>query len=154
MSVQATVLNLLLELRRRLGLTYLFISHDLSVVERLCDRVAVMYLGHIVESAPAREIFTRPLHPYTRALLAAVPRLEPAMPEIRHRAVGEPPSAVHLPPGCVFSNRCPHVEAACRAAQPMPENLGEGHRVACRRWRAIEPERLVDLKRAEAALTG
>src|SRR5277367_5200095 len=140
MSVQATVLNLLLELRQRLGLTYLFISHDLSVVERLCDRVAVMYLGHIVEFAPAPEIFFRSLHPYTRALLAAVPRLEPAAPEAPDRVVGEPPSAVHLPPGCVFSNRCPYVEPSCRQAQPAPESAGEYHQVACRRWPAIEPE--------------
>jgi oligopeptide/dipeptide ABC transporter ATP-binding protein len=155
MSVQATVLNLLLELRQRLGLTYLFISHDLSVVERLCDRVAVMYLGHIVEFAPAREIFNRPLHPYTRALLASVPRLAPAAPEARNRVVGEPPSTVHLPPGCVFSNRCPHVEAACLQAQPIPENVGESHRVACRRWPAIEPERDVSRKNVKTtALTG
>ncbi len=112
MSVQATILNLLLEMRRRLGLTYLFISHDLSVVERLCDRVAIMYLGRIVELASAEEIFARPLHPYTRALLAAAPRLDPEPRRVSQRVVGEPPSAAALPPGCVFATRCPHIEAS------------------------------------------
>jgi oligopeptide/dipeptide ABC transporter ATP-binding protein len=148
MSVQATVLNLLLELRRRRGLTYLFISHDLSVVERLCDRVAIMYLGRIVELASAEEIFARPLHPYTRVLLAAAPRLEPEPRRVRQPAAGEPPSAARLPPGCVFSTRCPHVEPACHAVQPVIELAAPGHQVACRRWRefgmepAAKPERV------------
>jgi oligopeptide/dipeptide ABC transporter ATP-binding protein len=140
MSVQATVLNLLLELRRRLGLTYLFISHDLSVVERLCDRVAIMYLGRIVELAPADEIFARPLHPYTQALLAAAPRLHPEPRGVRQPVSGEPPSAAHLPPGCVFSPRCPYAEPACGKAQPITELAAPGHQVACRRWRDIRPE--------------
>jgi oligopeptide/dipeptide ABC transporter ATP-binding protein len=138
MSVQATVLNLLLELRGRFGLTYLFISHDLSVVRRFCGRVAIMYLGRIVELAEADEIFAVPRHPYTRALLAAVPRLDG--PQRRPVAIaGEPPSAARLPPGCVFSSRCPHVEDACRERQPELEQDGE-HAVACRRWRDILPE--------------
>ncbi len=139
MSVQATVLNLLLDLRRRLGLTYIFISHDLSVVKRLCDRVAIMYLGQIVEEAPASEIFARPLHPYTRALLVAAPRLERSPAEKRRALEGEPPSATRLPPGCVFSNRCPHAQPACAAERPATENAAADHRVACRRWRDILP---------------
>jgi oligopeptide/dipeptide ABC transporter ATP-binding protein len=137
MSVQATVLNLLLELRERFGLTYLFISHDLSVVKRFCGRVAIMYLGHIVELASAAEIFAAPRHPYTRALLAAVPRLDgerlaaPPLP-------GEPPNATRLPPGCVFSSRCAHVEPGCRERQPALS--GEtSHDVACWRWRDLMP---------------
>ena len=139
MSVQATVLNLLLELRRRVGLTYLFISHDLSVVERFCDRVAIMYLGRIVELAPANEIFARPLHPYTRALLAAAPRLDPEPRGVRQPVAGEPPSAARLPPGCVFAPRCPYAEPACGEGQPASEFAAPGHRVACRRWRDIRP---------------
>ena len=140
MSVQATVLNLLLELRRRVGLTYLFISHDLSVVERFCDRVAIMYLGRIVELAPADEIFSRPLHPYTRALLAAAPRLDPEPRGVRQPVAGEPPSAARLPPGCVFSPRCPYAEPVCGESQPATEFAASGHRVACRRWRDIRPQ--------------
>ncbi|MBV9858902.1 MAG: ABC transporter ATP-binding protein [Alphaproteobacteria bacterium] len=139
MSVQATVLNLLLELRGRFDLTYLFISHDLSVVERLCDRVAIMYLGRVVELAPTARLFARPRHPYTRALLAAVPRLDPHAARLSAAIEGEPPSAGRPPPGCVFSSRCRHAEPECR--EVMPELQDEaGHAVACRRWRDILPD--------------
>ncbi|HKM72121.1 MAG TPA: ABC transporter ATP-binding protein [Stellaceae bacterium] len=124
MSVQAMVLNLLLELRERLGLTYLFISHDLSVVERFCDRVAIMYLGRIVKLAPTGKIFASSRHPYTRALLSAVPRLAPEPRRAARPMQGEPPSAAaRLPAGCVFSNRCPYVEPAYAAAEPAPEEF-------------------------------
>jgi oligopeptide/dipeptide ABC transporter ATP-binding protein len=136
MSVQATVLNLLLQLRERFGLTYLFISHDLSIVRRFCDRVAIMYLGRIVETAPAAVLFAAPRHPYTRALLEAVPQLE-ARAERRPVALqGDPPSAARLPPGCVFSTRCRHAVPGCREGEPeLEENLG--HSVACWRWREL-----------------
>jgi len=136
MSVQATILNLLLDIRAHRDLTYLFISHDLSVIRRLCDRVAVMYLGRLVELAPAAALFGRPLHPYTRALLAAAPRLEPgglATVPIR----GEPPSASRIPPGCRFAARCPYVEPACRAEDQVLADAELGHAVACRRWSEI-----------------
>ncbi len=145
MSVQATVLNLLLELRARFGLTYLFISHDLSVVKRFCDRVAIMYLGRIVELATGAEIFAEPRHPYTRALLNAVPRLDGDISRRAPPLEGEPPSASRLPPGCVFSGRCPHVESACREHEPElstpPDQSQDAHAVACWRWRDTLPER-------------
>ncbi|WP_145145046.1 ABC transporter ATP-binding protein [Roseomonas gilardii] len=142
MSVQATVLNLLLGLRERFGLTYLFISHDLSVVRRLCDRVAIMYLGRVVELALVHTVFTAPLHPYTRMLLTAAPSLDPAS---RTRAAvleGEPPSAARLPPGCAFATRCPHALNRCEAEDPSLQAADDGRQVACHRWREIMPQRL------------
>src|SRR6266436_1623079 len=112
MSVQATVLNLLLDLRERFSLTYLFISHDLSVVERLSDRVAIMYLGRIVETAPAKALFAASTHPYTRTLLAAAPRLAGRCASDHIAVRGDPPSAALVSPGCAFADRCPISEAA------------------------------------------
>jgi len=139
MSVKATVLNLLLELRRRLGLTYLFISHDLSVVERFCDRAAIMYLGRIVELAPTRQIFALPRHPYTRALLSA------ALGSRRGRST-LPGSKVNRPApracrrAASFSSRCHYAEPACSATEPALEDAALGHQVACRRWQELRPE--------------
>ena len=124
-SVQSQVLNLMVRLQRERGLTYVFISHDLSVVEHVSDRVAIMYLGRIVEQGPVERIFERPAHPYTRALLEAIPAPDPKQ---RHRAVpveGESPSAISPPAGCAFHPRCPFAIAACREAVPPLEAVAE-----------------------------
>jgi oligopeptide/dipeptide ABC transporter ATP-binding protein len=136
MSVQATVLNLLASLQQLYGLTYIFISHDLSVVRRFCDRVAIMYLGRVVENAPATEVFARPVHPYTRALLAATPRLS-GRPRDVAPALDEPPSARRLPRGCPFASRCPMAQSACTEAEPGLQAVSPRHEVACRRWREM-----------------
>ena len=137
LSVQATVLSLIADLKARLGLTYLLISHDLSVVERMCDRVAIMYLGRIVEAGSARAIFEAPRHPYTRALLAAAPRLEPGRQLGGGILEGEPPSPRKLPSGCAFRTRCPHAAPHCADVVPALEPAASGHDVACLRWREI-----------------
>ena len=134
-SIQAQVLNLLQDLKRQLGLTMLFIAHDLRIIEHLSDRVAVMYLGRIVEIGPRANIYSNPRHPYTRALLAAVPQPDPRRRTQRmaQRMVigGEVPSPLRPPPGCPFHPRCPHAEAVCRSVIPPLEVGGGGHAVAC-----------------------
>ena len=134
LSVQATVLSLIADLKARLGLTYLLISHDLSVVERMCDRVAIMYLGRIVEAGPARAIFEAPRHPYTRALLAAAPRLEPGRQLGGGILEGEPPSPRKLPSGCAFRTRCPH---AARTMRRCRAGAGAGGQRPRRRLPAL-----------------
>jgi peptide/nickel transport system ATP-binding protein len=131
-SIQAQVLRLLADLRRDLGLAMLFISHDLPVVRHLCDRVAVMYLGRVVEEGSVQEVFARPLHPYTRALLSATPRLDPARRAARILLPGEPPSPADPPSGCAFRTRCRHATAACAEAVPPLRPFG-ARRVACLR---------------------
>ncbi len=133
-SVRAQVVNLLRELQRELGLTYLFIAHDLPLVEHLSDRIAVMYLGRVVELAPAHALYARPLHPYTRALLAAVPAPVRRAPGKRRAVLGgDVPSPVDPPPGCAFHPRCPHPEKddACTAEIPPLERLMTGRFAAC-----------------------
>ncbi|MFG1396088.1 ABC transporter ATP-binding protein [Roseixanthobacter pseudopolyaromaticivorans] len=130
-SVQAQILNLLVDLQRTLGIAFLFISHDLSVVEYICDRVAVMYLGRVVEMADRETLFRAPAHPYTRALLDAVPRLVPAPVRRPAPLAGDLPSPYAPPPGCHFHTRCPHAAARCRSEAPALRALEDGHRVAC-----------------------
>ncbi|MDT7835931.1 ABC transporter ATP-binding protein [Aquabacterium sp. OR-4] len=130
-SIQAQVINLLEDLQHKLGLTYVFIAHDLSVVEHTSDRVAVMYLGRIVELATAQALYTRPQHPYTEALLSAVPIPDPTVRRQRIRLQGDVPSPINPPPGCHFHTRCPHAEARCRSESPTLRDVGEGHWVAC-----------------------
>jgi oligopeptide/dipeptide ABC transporter ATP-binding protein len=136
LSVQATVLRLLRDLQARLGLTYLFISHDLSVVRRLCDRVAIMYLGRIVEIAPTEEVFSTPRHPYTRVLLAASPRLDSELVQ-NAPVLGEPPKPGAVPAGCAFHPRCPAAEPQCALRRPEPERVTTNHLVSCLRWREL-----------------
>ena len=134
-SIQAQVLNLFMDLREQLGLTYLFISHDLSVVEHIADRVAIMYLGRIVESAATEDIFSKPLHPYTKALLAEAPRLDQRRRDFAP-IEGEIPSPLDPPPGCYFNPRCPKATDICRSQAPLLEDVGQGRSVACHHWQS------------------
>ncbi|GAA5176796.1 peptide ABC transporter ATP-binding protein [Niveibacterium umoris] len=129
-SIQAQVLNLLMDLQRDTGVAYVFISHNLSVVEHIADEVMVMYLGRVVEQGPTRVVFDTPRHPYTRALLAATPRLDPAERGQRVSVIGEPPSPLAPPPGCAYAGRCPLAQARCTAEVPLLRDVG-GLRVAC-----------------------
>jgi oligopeptide/dipeptide ABC transporter ATP-binding protein len=130
-SVQAQVLNLLVGLKRDLGLTYIFIAHSLAVVSYIADRVAVMYLGRIVELAPSETIQSAPLHPYTVSLLAAVPDASARVRRARHHLAGEPPSPMHLPSGCRFRSRCVAAQAICAEREPTLARQADGHLVAC-----------------------
>jgi peptide/nickel transport system ATP-binding protein len=131
-AIQAQILNLLRRLQREFGLTYLFISHDLGVVQYMCDEIAVMYLGQIVEQADRISLFKRPLHPYTWALLSAVPSADPArIGAERIRLQGDPPSPIDPQPGCRFAGRCPFAEARCRTETPALRHIAGNHRVAC-----------------------
>jgi oligopeptide transport system ATP-binding protein len=132
-SIQAQVVNLLEDLQQKLGLTYLFISHDLGVVQHMCDSIAVMYMGKIVEHADRRSLFENPLHPYTSALLSAVPSLDKNRRAETKRILipGDAPDPVDLPTGCRFANRCPVAQDQCRTQEPPLVSVANGHRIAC-----------------------
>jgi len=134
-SIQAQILNLLAKLTRKMGLSLIFIAHDLSVVKHISDRVAVMYLGKIVELGTAVEVIERPRHPYTRALVSAIPVPDPDVERNRRRIVlpGDPPSPLNPPPGCAFHPRCPHAIDACRTTVPKLERLEDGREASCLR---------------------
>jgi peptide/nickel transport system ATP-binding protein len=142
-AVQAQILNLLRKLQADFGLTFLFISHDLGVVQHMCDSIAVMYMGKIVEHADRISLFNNPLHPYTKALLSAVPSVDKKRREQTKRILipGDPPDPLALPEGCRFANRCPVAQDRCKAEQPALKQIAEGHKVACHLVdeRAISP---------------
>ncbi|MDR3164894.1 MAG: ABC transporter ATP-binding protein [Synergistaceae bacterium] len=137
-SIQAQIVNLLMSLQSRLNLTYLFISHDLSMVKYICERVAVMYLGIIVESAPSDRLYDEPRHPYTKALMSAIPIADPTRERERERIIlaGDVPSPIDPPPGCRFAGRCPQARTECRNASPELLEVSDGHYVACRHERS------------------
>jgi peptide/nickel transport system ATP-binding protein len=132
-AIQAQILNLLRQLQAKFGLTYLFISHDLGVVQYMCDEIAVMYLGQIVEQADRMSLFTEPLHPYTWALLSAVPSADPTLRDRtdRIRLQGDPPSPIDPPPGCRFASRCPFSQELCTRETPPLRPITDNHAVAC-----------------------
>ena len=137
-SIQADILNLLKTLQKELNLTYLFISHDLSVVAHTCDEVAVMYLGRIVEHAPTRELFSNPKHPYTKALLSSIPSIDPDKQNKAIELKGEIPSSMNPPSGCVFHTRCQYVNENCKNTVPQLEKLnGSDHQASCLRIKEI-----------------
>ena len=136
-SVQAQILNLMLDLQQQLGLTYLFVAHDLSVVKHVSDRVAVMYVGQIVEMADTAPLFTAPRHPYTEALLSAVPKPDPRLRAQRIVLEGEVADAAHPPSGCYFHPRCSYAVERCRVETPALEHVAPGHFVACHRAREL-----------------
>jgi len=130
-SIQAQVINLLEDLQQEFRLSYIIIAHDLAVVEHICDRIAVMYLGRIVEIARDKDLYTSPLHPYTIALLSAIPMPDPNVTKKRIILEGDVPNPMHPPPGCNFHTRCSHAKEICRASVPTLKDVGDGHLVAC-----------------------
>ena len=139
MSIQAQVLNIFRELQKDLGLSYLFISHDMSVIKHVSDRIAVMYLGKIVELADKKALFDNTMHPYTRALMNSIPIPDPTVPSMKAELTGEPPSPINPPKGCAFHERCPYATEKCSCETPVLCDRGNGHMVACH----LLPEQLV-----------
>jgi oligopeptide transport system ATP-binding protein len=156
-SIRAQVINLMQDLQRRLGLSYVLIAHDLAVVKHIADRVAVMYLGKIVELAPTRTLFRRPRHPYTRALLNAIPAPDPRLRRPRALLEGDVPSPINPPPGCRFHTRCAFAVERCRVEEPLLIADADGHATACHLWpeiadrvgSGVEGHRLPDNPRLE-----
>ena len=132
-SIRAEILKLMLKLRDEFGLSYLFITHDLATARHMCHRIAIMYLGKIVEMAPMEKLIREPLHPYTEALLAAVPVPDPTAEKVRVLIRGEVPSPLNPPPGCRFHTRCPYATEKCRREEPKLVEVEMGHLVACHR---------------------
>jgi len=130
-SIQAQIINLLLDLQEKFGLSYLFISHDLRIVRHISDHVAVMYLGKIIEEATREEVYSHPSHPYTQALLLAIPVPDPARRKKKSSLSGDVPSPMNPPPGCSFHPRCPHMENRCKEEVPLPREITPGHKAAC-----------------------
>ena len=149
-SIQAQVINLLDDLQDDFGLSYVFIAHDLSVVRHVSDRIAVMYLGKIVEVSPSKELYTKPIHPYTEALLGAIPIPDPEENRARERAVvgGEPPNPIDPPSGCRFHTRCPHATEVCSRVEPPLSTYSNGHLAACHHPLNVPDDELKDVDRS------
>jgi oligopeptide/dipeptide ABC transporter ATP-binding protein len=152
-SVQAQIVNLLDDLQDQLGLAYLFVAHDLSVVRHVSDRIAVMYLGKLMEVSPAEELYTKPIHPYTSALLEAIPIPDPRRNRERDRSVvaGEPPNPIDPPSGCVFHPRCPRATDVCRTVQPPLTRYSGGHLAACHHPLSVSADELATAERSDAS---
>jgi oligopeptide/dipeptide ABC transporter ATP-binding protein len=152
-SVQAQIINLLDDLQDSFGLTYMFVAHDLSVVRHVSDRIAVMYLGKLMEVSPAEELYTKPIHPYTVALLAAVPIPDPKENRARERVVvaGEPPNPIDPPSGCVFHPRCPHATDLCRTVEPPLVEYPNGHLAACHHPQNVSGEEIAAAKKSPSS---
>ena len=150
-SVQAQIINLLDDLQEDLGLTYMFVAHDLSVVRHVSDRIAVMYLGKLMEVSPAEELYTKPIHPYTEALLGAVPVPDPRENRARKRVTvtGEPPNPIDPPSGCVFHPRCPHATDVCREVEPPLARYANGHLAACHHPQQVSSEEIRAAERSD-----
>ena len=150
-SIQAQVINLLDELQDELHLSYMFVAHDLSVVRHVSDRIAVMYLGKVMEVSPAEELYDKPIHPYTSALLAAIPIPDPQMNRDRERITisGEVPNPINPPAGCRFHPRCPRASDICRTAEPPLTEYANGHLAACHHPQAVSAEEIAAATRSE-----
>jgi len=150
-SVQAQIINLLDDLQDDFGLTYMFVAHDLSVVRHVSDRIAVMYLGKLMEVSPAEELYTKPIHPYTEALLGAVPVPDPRENRARKRVAvtGEPPNPIDPPSGCVFHPRCPHATDVCREVEPPLVRYANGHLAACHHPQQVSSEEIRAAERSD-----
>ena len=155
-SVQAQIINLLDDLQDDFGLTYLFVAHDLSVVRHVSDRIAVMYLGKLMEISPAEELYTKPIHPYTGALLAAIPIPDPRENRRRERVVvsGEPPNPINPPSGCVFHPRCPRATDICSEVEPPLARYPSGHLAACHHPMNVSADEIRAAKRDDASPHG
>ena len=151
--MQAQIINLLDDLQEEFKLTYLFVAHDLSVVRHVSDRIAVMYLGKLMELSPAEELYTKPIHPYTSALLSAIPIPDPRENRRRERVVvgGEPPNPINPPSGCVFHTRCPRASEICRELEPPLARYANGHLAACHHPMNVSGEEIRAATRDEAS---
>jgi oligopeptide/dipeptide ABC transporter ATP-binding protein len=150
-SIQAQIVNLLDDLQNELALSYVFVAHDLSVVRHVSDRIAVMYLGKIVELSPAGELYSKPMHPYTASLLDAIPIPDPDVKRDRRRLVGELPSATNPPPGCRFHTRCPWATSLCTEIEPPLAEFANGHQVACHHPLNVTEAEMAQAARAESS---
>ncbi len=152
-SIQAQVINLLDDLKEEFHLSFIFVAHDLSVVRHVSDRIAVMYLGKLMEVSPAEELYTKPIHPYTSALLSAIPIPDPKENRARTRTVvsGEPPNPIRPPSGCRFHTRCPRATEICRTSEPPLTEYADGHLAACHHPQSVTSEEISRATRSDSS---